>query len=510
MVAIYKDANKQSKHKFVLPSLGPEVEEWQETRNDLGDDHLAVIIDQAVDRLDLSDLWNSYAGRGSPAYPPDVILKVILYEIRRGRNRPTEWMKDLKETKPLQWLARGLTPSLTRLYCFRNRIEQFLDQWNSQIAQQAILDEHTDASCAALDSTTLAANASRYSPVTEYTLERHLAQLDAVGVADQLGLATGPLPGWMAQSSRGRQQQLHRHRQAHQHLKRLQERNGQRRKDKRKRPEKIRVSVTDPEAVFGRDKDKTFRPLYTLQLLSDVSSSIVLAYEVLAQISDAGVAGRMLERAVELTGRKPQEIFADCAYASPRDLAVYDLAGVTLYAPWQENSFTAANRARRGSVLFEKRDFRWVPERQAYCCRADHWLEYSTRSRRQSSSGEWSLVEIYRCAPEHCMNCPMQKQCTESPEKGRTVHRGEHEELVEQLRRRMALHQSEYQKRRPPSERIFADIKEHRGGRRLSGRGLRGAKIQAALLIMAHNLVTYAKLERARQEQNAKSLGIAA
>jgi hypothetical protein len=94
-------------------------------RRDLGarlaPDHLARGIDQAVARLDLTALFAAYAGTGSEAHRPDLLLRAVLYETHRGRHRPAEWHRDAAEVEPLRWLLRGCQPSRSCWYGFRAR-----------------------------------------------------------------------------------------------------------------------------------------------------------------------------------------------------------------------------------------------------------------------------------------------------------------------------------------------------------------------------------------------------
>src|SRR5262249_13440550 len=48
--------------------------------------------------LDFSALWGLYAGFGSAAYPPHLLLAVVLYETQRGLHSPAVWYRD--STKP--------------------------------------------------------------------------------------------------------------------------------------------------------------------------------------------------------------------------------------------------------------------------------------------------------------------------------------------------------------------------------------------------------------------------
>jgi hypothetical protein len=125
-------------------------------------------------------------------------------------------------------------------------------------------------------------------------------------------------------------------------------------------------------------------------------------------------------------------------------------------------------------------------------CPQGHRLVDEGVSAQKRSGTERVPLRRYRCPPAHGTGCPLQPRCTRSPQAGRTISRGEHEELIEALRARMATAAAKevYRLRRQTVELVNADWKEHRQLRRMSGRGLARARGQVGLIVLAHNLVT--------------------
>ncbi|MFI5461290.1 MAG: transposase, partial [Isosphaerales bacterium] len=78
--------------------------------------------------------------------------------------------------------------------------------------------------------------------------------------------------------------------------------NQERPKDKRLPRKKVKVSVTEPEAPLGRDKEKVFCPMYTAEFVVDTASLLILSFDVFAQVTDAGTLAPMLDRTQEVTG----------------------------------------------------------------------------------------------------------------------------------------------------------------------------------------------------------------
>src|SRR5262245_6821635 len=169
-------------------------------------------------------------------------------------------------------------------------------------------------------------------------------------------------------------------------MNRNQQQNAQRTSDRRKKTEDIQVSVSEPEVALGRDKFKVFRPLYNVQILHDLHSPLILAYDIFPQQNDDSTLEPMLERYMEWTDCKPEKLLADAGYANARDLAVCDTAGVKLYAPYQENSFSAAKRAGKSRKI-DKREFTWLEDEETYECPEGHRLYRCTKEKKQRSGG---------------------------------------------------------------------------------------------------------------------------
>jgi len=509
-----------------------------ETRLDFN--HRARLIDQVVERLDLTLLRATYGGTGSLAHPPELLLRAVLYEVRCGHHSPALWYRHARESEPVRWLLRGSTVARSCWYDFRDRLGPLLLELNRQPLAEAIQDGLTAATRAALDGTLMAANASRHKVVTQATLHKRLEQLLAAGAAEDsqtvvpeagpdpaaANTASAPAegtepaspaapapvevaaaaalpevaaasaappptrPAWMATSTRGRRQQYKRLRRAQARMQQLQAHNQKKWASKQKAAEAIWVSPSDPDAAVGRDKDKVFRPLFNVQVVDDLDSPLILAYAVHGQQSDAGLLGPMLALAQQQLGHALEAVLADTSYADGTDLAAAVAAGVTLYAPVPVDA--VANPKQ-----IPKREFVWLEQEQAYVCPQGQRLEFEEKWKEKRAHGKIQVWR-YRCPGEHCRSCPERAGCTRTPEKGRAVTRQEHEELIEALRARMGAEQAKalYKLRSQNVELVNADWKEHRKLRRFSGRGLERVGVEVGLNVLAHNLLAVQSLRQ--------------
>jgi transposase len=274
-------------------------------------DHRARWLERYIDSQDLSALEASYRGVGSEAYRPDLLLKIALYEILEARRSPAQWARDVNLNIPLLWLGRGIEPGRSVLYKFRDRLADSIMELHTGMVRQAIEDGLLDPSEGVLDGTAIRACASRHRAVNLSTLERRRGELQAAIDLDEAGQKPAETPGWMATTARGRRDQSKRFAKAQEILDQRLETNAQRPKDKRLEEKKVTVSTSDPEAVMGRDKEKTFCPLYTSQFMVEPNSLIVLAFEVFAQASDAGTLATMLDKTAEVIGHKLKSVNTD-------------------------------------------------------------------------------------------------------------------------------------------------------------------------------------------------------
>lgn len=487
--------------------IEPWAEESPQRRSidaELPEDDVARRIDRAVEMfLDLDDLERSYAGRGHPAYPPRLLLKVVLYAKHRGLYCPSQWHYEARRNLACRWLARGLCPSRSWWYAFAKRLAPWVDVLNAQLHWIAVQAGVTTATRGAQDGTLIAANATRHKLVGEEKIAQRVAALAASSEAvprDEASQPTTPVGAWMAKTPRGRRQQLRRYRVLSATMARRQEENRQRPKSEQKPPEKVRLSPGDPEASLGLDKQRVFRPLYNVQLTDDLDSPLILAYDVFGQSSDNGTSGPMLARHRRLTGVALQALLVDSKYTTPADLAICDRAGVTLYGYTQEQVGASrrgpAKQPRRQQI--SKSQFVWLEDEGQYQCPEGRRLSCRATRTDRCAGGQTVRTMIYACRASDCQSCSRRAQCTSSAKAGREIRRSEHEPLVEALTARMQTPEAQalFRHRQETVELAFADVKQHRKLIRFSGHGLTAVGTEVGLSVLTHNaLALLAALE---------------
>ena len=476
--------------------MPPSHRKWKQIDQRLGSNHHARIVQRQVDQFDRQTLHGLYRGVGRQPYDPTAMLKMVLYMLLKGIASPARWCEEAKLNEAVQWLGYGYQPSCRTWYDFRDRVGDCLEELHQQLSHIGMSQQLDDPTDVVQYVTSIAACASRHRMVNDQTLaarRQFLQELIEGSLADD-----EVLPMWVPRTMDGRLELALRMDHAREVLDQRIEKNAEKPKDKRKDPAKIQVSLSDPEAPLGRDKLKVYRPLYTVQYVIEPISHLILGYQCEADVSDAGTLAPMIDRIQEIVGGRLRCMMADAAYCTILDLQDCRERGVDLLAPVQENSFSTPKQNTNGVGLSNRDQFVWDEDKKTYRCPQGHELKYHSQQQKKRHGGR-SLTQLrYQCGPEHCMKCPQAANCVRNPAKGRTVTRMVGQELLDAQKEKMKRPEikARYKLRGQTVERGFADAKGNRRFDRYHGRGLRRARTETGLLVLAQNLLRLDRLQR--------------
>ena len=155
---------------YLLP---PSVDEW------LPEDHLARFIVEVVDGLDVSALEKAYAGRGSAAYHPSVLLSLLVYGYANGVFSSRKIERATYDSVAFRFIAAGTHPDHDTLATFRRRFLDALAGLFVQVLEMAREMKLLKLGTISLDGTKIKANASRHSALSHGHIEQLEIQLKA-------------------------------------------------------------------------------------------------------------------------------------------------------------------------------------------------------------------------------------------------------------------------------------------------------------------------------------------
>lgn len=164
---------------YLLP---PSVQDW------LPEAHLARYVVDVVEGLDLSELERAYAGRGSEAYHPALLLSLLIYGYATGTHSSRKIERATYDSLAFRFIACDQHPDHDTLSNFRRRFGEQFAAIFVQVLQVARENQLSRFGTVSLDGTKMHANASRHSALSYGHAEKIEAQLKAE-VQELLALA---------------------------------------------------------------------------------------------------------------------------------------------------------------------------------------------------------------------------------------------------------------------------------------------------------------------------------
>ena len=331
---------------FLLP---PSVQEW------LPEGHLARYVVDVVEGLDLSELERAYAGKGSVAYHPAMLLSLLIYGYATGTFSSRKIERATYDSLAFRYIACNLHPDHDTLASFRQRFGAHFESAFVQVLEVARENQLSRFGTVSLDGTKIHANASRHSALSYGHAEKMEARLKAE-VQELLKLAAAadqtPVPDGMSlpQELKRREERLAAIAEAKTKIEaRAQERfaheqaeyeakmaarearaaaTGKQPKGRApKAPESgpradDQINLTDEESRIMPQSGGSFEQSYNAQAIVDHASMLVLAAHVTQATNDKQQLQPMLEKLQALpTGlNSPETLAADSGYYSAKNV----------------------------------------------------------------------------------------------------------------------------------------------------------------------------------------------
>ena len=146
-------------------------------RDELGEQHLCFFVRGVMERLDMSVFEQSYSPEGGELYAPQLMLGVWLYAYALGITSARQVERRLVEDLAFRYLAAGERVDNWALSAFRRRHGRALNDAFTQVLEWGRAHGMGKLGRVAIDSTRIAANASKDRIDTEQALRDTRAQL---------------------------------------------------------------------------------------------------------------------------------------------------------------------------------------------------------------------------------------------------------------------------------------------------------------------------------------------
>lgn len=425
------------------------------------------VIDAFVGGLDVRGLGfkrSVPAVTGRPAYDPRDVLKLYVYgylnEVRSSRRLERECSRNVE----VMWLLRRLAPDFKTIADFRR------DNGAAIVgACRAFVLFCRDqglfaARLVALDGSKFRAAASakrimgRREIAAETTrLERRIADYLA-GLDERDAREPDDAPSATAAA-----------------LKALRERRAELDSlaTKLDADERNTLVEGEPDArPMGIGKGRK-HPSYNVQTAVDAETGLILHHEVTTEPTDNRLLHPMAKATKDALDVERLTVVADAGYSNGAGAAACENDGITPCVPANRSSNNQGDGA-----LFDRTAFAYQPDSDTYSCPGGRALVRKQIMRRDN-------CVLY--AAQDCSGCTLKSRCTTAPRRLLTRHL--HEDALQRMNARVNADPRLMRQRRCAAEHPFGTIKRMTAGGRFLTRGLTKVKAEAALSVLAYNIL---------------------
>jgi hypothetical protein len=234
------------------------------------------------------------------------------------------------------------------------------------------------------------------------------------------------------------------------------------------------LSETDPDArsmaTSGRGSGTVG---YNVQIAVEPTHHLIVSDEVTNVGHDREQLANMAAKAREAMGSEKRTAVTDRGYYKGEEILVCEEAGIRTYLPKPQTSGSQAKG------LFGKRDFRYLPDEDAYLCPAGERLSWrmQTEEKGQVLHRYWSSA---------CPGCTLKARCTSGKE--RRVTRWEHEAVLDAVAERLDREPGMMGLPRQTAEHPFGTLKTWMGYTHFLTRTLPRVRTEMSLHVLAYNL----------------------
>ena len=425
-------------------------------------------IDAFIDALVLEQLgfhgMNPKA-TGRPAYHPATMLKLYVYGYLNRVQSTRRLERETGRNIELMWLLGRLRPDFKTIANFRRHNGKAIRKVCAEFVGLCRKLDFFSQALVAIDGSKFKAANNRDKNFTPAKLKRRTEEIERSieRYLSRLNRVDGEEPD--AQSQSGKlQDKITSLKEEVKRLKALES-------EVLSAPNK-QLSMTDPDARSMRSRG-TGIVGYNVQTAVDAAHHLIVAHEVTNQGNDRDFLSPMANNARAEMGVEDLEVVADRGYYKGEQIKASEEAGLRVYIP---KSRTSGNRARG---LYDKSDFRYLPQEDAYRCPAGDTLIWrmTTQEKGQNLHRYWS---------SNCQTCRLKSKCTTG--KQRRVTRWEHEDILDRVERRLARDPGKMRTRCQTVEHPFGTLKHWMGATHFQMITLEHVGTEMSLHVLAYNM----------------------
>lgn len=286
-------------------------------RDELGEKHLCFFVRGVIERLDMSVFEQSYSLEGGELYAPQLMLGVWLYAYALGITSARQVERRVVEDLAFRYLAAGERLDNWALSAFRRRHGRALNDAFTQVLEWAQSQGMVKLGRVAIDSTRIAANASKDCVDSEQALRDTRAHLRRqVRTWQKAADRDDQEPGGLEVAIGELNQALD---------------ELPRRLERLKKSGLKKLSRTDEDARFLRQRGG-----FVLGYTGEIAVSddhLIVAQRVTQNVTDNGSLAPMVDQTEQRCGAPPGAALADSGFFSIDNIEQMEQRNIDAYVP---------------------------------------------------------------------------------------------------------------------------------------------------------------------------------
>jgi transposase len=432
-------------------------------------------IDAFVDSLNLETMGFTHAAvleMGRPSYNPKDLLKLYIYgylnQVRTSRKLERECHRNIE----VIWLTKKLAPDHKTIADFRKDNAQAIKAVFKEFVKLCIGLGLYGKELIAVDGSKFKAVNAKEKHFNQKTLAKRIELIEKSATRYLEDLDAADREEAQNQTKHVWEEKIKALLSKKEKCEELLER--------MKNSGQNEVALTDPECRLMKTRGG-IESCYNVETAVDAKNHLIVDYEVTNAPSDNHELYSIAKSAKETLGVERIEAVADNGFFDSMEIKKCVDAGVVPYVALKRNSNGGHGQVPTPEFSTDK--FTYDRNADLYVCPAGQKLEFY-----YSTVMAGKKMRVYKSKSDACFSCPFyMTKCTKF-KVGRWIRRWEHEEVLEDMKRRLLLHPKVMDLRKELVEHTFGTVKRAFGAGYLLLKGLSKVGGEVGFIMLAYNI----------------------
>lgn len=462
-------------------------------------DHICYLVESFVDKMDFGEAEIRYDGSGHPAYHPCIMCKILIQSMLDRARSSRAIARNVRENVVYMYLAENLQPDFRTISDFRKENEKLITEVFKSTVKAAKDLGVIGLEQLSTDGSMVKASASKNNVVLEEVL-RVIGEY----ISNELkkGIEVDKLEDEHFGNCRGYDQlnENGKYKVKSVVAKYIQQVNKDNSNGRKKEIEKIvdealdefekdsveKVSLTDKESRFMKNKKGMFELAYNAQITVDHKLGIIIANYICQDRTDTYQLKPQIELVEDNCGflKEGTKVCADNGYYSGNNIHYLNDKKLDPYIP-EQKEVAKPKTERIEDKRFDPSNFEYDEENDEFICPENQRLKFLYEGYEKERKRKY---RIYKGT--ECKKCGFSKNCTKRMDGIRHLKIAEFSKERKQLADKMETEEAKkiYRQRKQVVEPAIGNYKENLGFREFLTRGLRSVRNEFNLVCTAVNL----------------------